>query len=132
MPRIVKPEFPSRPAPDRAAEKRAGLVGTLTPGSNRIRSLMSVARAFSISSAVMRLTLAGTSSTRRWVRVPTTVTGARTAAPSGSLGVSAKVGNAADAKAVAPAEILRNERMIQPRLNRAAQFLRTIIRINRN
>ena len=60
MPRMVKPELPSRPAPDRAAEKRAGLVGTLTPGSNRIRSLMSVTRLFSMVSAVMTLTLAGT------------------------------------------------------------------------
>ena len=33
MPRMVKPVFPSRPAPDRARLKRAGVVGTLTPGS---------------------------------------------------------------------------------------------------
>ena len=74
MPRMVKPLLPSRPVEARAAPKRDGLVGTEMPGSNRIRSLMSVARASSISSASMTVTVLGTLNTSDGVRVAVTVT----------------------------------------------------------
>ena len=92
MPRMVKPESPSRPAPDRARLKRAGEVGTLTPGSYRIRSFMSVANMVSISASVMTLIVPGVRDACRSDRVPITTIG--------SIWVAATCGVSARADAV--------------------------------
>jgi hypothetical protein len=56
-----------------AAPKRAGARRTVTPGSKRTRSLMSVASWSAISSLVMTVTVAGASSCNTGARVAVTV-----------------------------------------------------------
>ncbi len=109
MPRMVKPELLSRPPPDSARLKRAGEVGTLTPGSNRIRSLMSVASMVSIWSALMTLTVAGVRDARRSDRVPITMTGSTSVA--GASAASAHAGWAIKTEPKAAAAVERRSRL---------------------
>jgi hypothetical protein len=51
MPRMTKPSLPARPVDPDAAPKRVGARRTLTPGSKRTRSLMSVASSSAMVSA---------------------------------------------------------------------------------
>ncbi len=87
-----------------------------------------------MSLAVMTLMLAGTSSTRRSVRVPTTVTGATRTGSFRSIALSSTAGAAmagtAAARAVSPTEIMSSERIGETPVETEVALMRTIIRIN--
>src|SRR6218665_1479816 len=68
------PSLPARPVADPAAVKRAGAARTVTSSSSRSASLMSRAPACSIVAAGVTVTVLGTWSTRRSMRVELTVT----------------------------------------------------------
>ncbi len=72
MPRMLKLSLPARPVAPSAAPKRAGWRWTLTPGSKRTRSRMSVTSSSAICSSVLTLTVTGRSSAFTAVRVAVT------------------------------------------------------------
>jgi hypothetical protein len=107
----------SRPVEPSAAPKRAGELRTETPGSKRIRSLMSVTSSSSMSLSVMTETVAGTSSTDCSTRVAVTVIWLRASLLATSSGKAGAV-CACAAPIVTPMETSVIEEHTVPAINR--------------